>query len=72
MLEKKGNRLVWKGERHLLEVQPWGADVIRVRATANRDFARCPARWSPKAAQRGRSSSAATARWCAAGRSRRA
>ncbi len=39
MFEKKDHRLIWKGERHLLEVQPWGADVIRVRATANRDFA---------------------------------
>jgi alpha-D-xyloside xylohydrolase len=42
MLEKRDNKLIWKGERHLLEVQPWGKDVIRVRATANRDFADVP------------------------------
>jgi len=39
---KNDDKLVWKQDHHLLELQAWGKNAIRVRATVNRDFANGP------------------------------
>jgi alpha-D-xyloside xylohydrolase len=39
---KKDNRLLWRQESHLLELQGWGKNAIRIRATLNRDFTDVP------------------------------
>lgn len=40
--EKSGNRLIWKHDHQLLELQGWGKNAIRVRATMNRGFSAGP------------------------------
>jgi alpha-D-xyloside xylohydrolase len=35
--EREG-RLIWQEDRHILELQGWGRDAVRVRATMNGDF----------------------------------
>jgi alpha-D-xyloside xylohydrolase len=40
--ERRDNGLLWRQERQTLELQPWGEDTIRVRATVRRELADLP------------------------------